>query len=502
MKLVQRMPVFIGYFLFAITLLRGQSGIEAQPGQGSVDTVRISLEDAILSGLQNNPTLLVQLDRPQQARTVVKELKGHYDPILTAELQQSQSQSQRRLGSSANPFEIKDTSSSFSASINQLLPSGTSIELSTGMSGSVSNLYSDQYAGNVGITITQSLLNGFSFPNNLANIRMAELDVEISSAELKAVAEAVTADVENAYWKLYLTAEEVEIQKRSLDLAQKQLVETEERVLVGKLPDLELAAVAAELASRRSQLIDASSQYEQARLRFIYLIYPDENQVWNRYPLPLDAPLIPLDTLDPVGVHESLGLKYRPDLIQARIGLQQQDLNVARTRNGLLPRLDLFISLGKTSYAATFSDAAPDISSPFYQANGGLSFSFPLRNRQASARMDRARVSRDQQEQAVDNMEKQVHLDIRSRYIEVNRTRQQVVATHVTRQLQEDKHQAELEKFRVGKSTNILVLQAQRDFTASQLDEARAIVAHLNALVDLYVSEGTLLERRGISTFD
>lgn len=44
--------------------------------------------------------------------------------------------------------------------------------------------------------------------------------------------------------------------------------------------------------------------------------------------------------------------------------------------------------------------------------------------------------------------------------------------------------------------------QAQRDFIASQLDETRAMVAYLNALIDLYVSEGTLLERRGVHAFD
>jgi hypothetical protein len=33
---------------------------------------------------------------------------------------------------------------------------------------------------------------------------------------------------------------------------------------------------------------------------------------------------------------------------------------------------------------------------------------------------------------------------------------------------------------------------------AGQLDEARAVVGHLQALVDLYTMDGTLLERRRI----
>jgi outer membrane protein TolC len=96
-------------------------------------------------------------------------------------------------------------------------------------------------------------------------------------------------------------------------------------------------------------------------------------------------------------------------------------------------------------------------------------------------------------------MERMVQRDVRSAYTEVMRTRQQIEATRVTRDLQEQNLEAEVEKFRVGRSTNLLVLGVQRDFTASQLDVIRAAVDYLNALVDLYVMEGTLLERRGIN---
>ncbi|MCF7840190.1 MAG: TolC family protein [Candidatus Marinimicrobia bacterium] len=493
---------FILSFLVSIANLSAQ--VDGRPSANPVnlDTLAIDINTAIVTGLENNPTILVKKIAPVLSETAVKEQKGVFDPTVTASVQRSQSQSQRRLGASANPFDIKDTTTTATVGIQQALPTGTRINFTGGMSGSVSNLYTDQYASNLDLTVTQSLLQGFGLGANLANIRKAQIDVDITESELKGVAEAVTADIEAAYWNLYLTAQEIQIQTSSLALAQKQLQETRERVNVGKLADLELAAVSAEVAARRSQLIDAESRHEQARLRFIYLVFPNQPAVWERYPLPLDTPALPADSLDPVGVHTELGLKYRPDLIQARLGLQKQDLAVTQTRNGLLPKLDLFISLGKTNYAATFADATPDLGSPYMQMSTGLNFTMPVPNRQSSAQLARARVSREQQELAVGNMEKQVILDIRSKYVEVLRTRQQVEATLVTRQLQEEKLLAEQEKFRVGKSTNILVLQAQRDFTASQLDEARSVVAYLNALMELYVSEGTLLERRGIASLE
>jgi outer membrane protein len=449
------------------------------------DTLRIGLQEAILMGLENNPTVMIQRLEPEMMRTAVKENSAAFDPVLDVTAEKSESKSQRRLGAQRTPFNLQDNRFDMGAQISEFLPTGTTISVTAGMTGSVSNLYTDQYTGSAGLNVTQSLLKGFGFCANLAGYRQARLDLEISRSELKGIAESVTADIEKAYWDLYLTRQETGIQQKSLALAEQQLAESLERVAVGKLPELELAAVHAEVAARHGLLIDALIE-----------------TFWETIPAPADRPFMPADTLDEITIHEQIGIKLRPDLEQARLQLKKGELEVAHTRNGLLPQLDVFLSLGRTTYSEVFREAYPDLKSPFYQANAGVTFSFPVPDREASAQWQRARYSRDQQRLAVLNMEKLVQWDIRSAYVEVLRARQQIEATHVTREMQEKKLAAELEKFRVGKSTNYLVLQAQRDFTASQLDEARAMVAYLNALVDLYVSEGSLLERRGVESLD
>jgi outer membrane protein TolC len=81
---------------------------------------------------------------------------------------------------------------------------------------------------------------------------------------------------------------------------------------------------------------------------------------------------------------------------------------------------------------------------------------------------------------------------------EVERARQQIAASTVTRELQERKLIAEQERFSVGESTAIVLAQAQRDLLSSRFAEVKALVDYRNALVQLYRAEGTLLERRGI----
>jgi len=56
----------------------------------------------------------------------------------------------------------------------------------------------------------------------------------------------------------------------------------------------------------------------------------------------------------------------------------------------------------------------------------------------------------------------------------------------------------EEERVRVGKSTNLLLLQAQRDRDQALLNGAAARIAYRRALVGLYRGDGSLLARRGV----
>ncbi|MEW6755606.1 MAG: TolC family protein [Candidatus Latescibacterota bacterium] len=477
-----------------------RSGAEAPVASGAAapDTLSLSLREAILTALERNPTVGVQRLAPRIATERLREQGAAFEPTLGIDANASRTRSQRFLGASRDPFELTSERVEYGASLSADLPTGTSVAARAGLVGSISSIYADQYTGDLGLTVTQSLLRGLTPGYHLASLRKVRLDLEISDLELKAVAERVAADVEKAYWDLFLAGQEQEIQERSLALAEQQLDESVERAAVGRLPQLELAAVRAEAAMRREAMIDAQSRHEQSRLRLLFLMNPPAADPWVLVPVPVDRPFAPRDTLAALDVHRELALAHRPDLLQARLDLAKNALDLARTRSGLLPRLDLFVTLGRTTYAESFRRGLPDPDSPFYTVSGGAAMELPLTRREARARHAQTRYTGEQLELALAHMERTVEHDVRSAYVEVLRAREQIQATEVSRQLQEQKVLAEQEKFRVGESTNYLVLQAQRDLVASQLDQARAMVAYLSALVDLHTMEGTLLERRGI----
>ena len=251
--------------------------------------------------------------------------------------------------------------------------------------------------------------------------------------------------------------------------------------------------------SGRRALINARSRVATLQVRLLRLVNPAALTASARDVIPLSKPNPPASELDPLDEHRDLAFQMRPDMNQARLLIQRGDLEIVKTRNGLLPRMDLFITLGKTGYARSFGGSVNDIASDGYDVSAGVALELPLTNRGERARHRRATLSRRQYEESLRNLMDLVREDLESAYIEVQRARQQVAATTATRRFQQEKLRAETAKFRVGKSTAILVAGAQRDLVVSQVAEVGAATNYLQAMTSLYLLDGSLLERRGIA---
>jgi outer membrane protein TolC len=459
-----------------------------------VGPLDITVRQAIVLALANNPALAVERLNPAIQDTFREQEAAAFDLVVGGEVS-----GERVRSSSAQSGRSVSEGLSASASAGVLLPTGTDVRVEVAADVADSTLYSDTFAGSrVGLSVTQALLRGADLEANLARLRQAALDTRISEYELRGFAEALVAAVESTYWDYALAARQIQIYNESLKLAQQQLDEIRERVRVGKLAKTELAAAEAEVALRKESLINARSDLARFRLLLLRLTNPQAKAGWQRQIVLSDGPGVPDSRPDPVGSHVQVARRMRPDLNQARLAVQRGDLEIVRTRNGLLPKLDLFITLGMTGYAESFGRSVADSDVDGYDVLIGLRAEYPLGNREARAEHRRAVLGRLQALQAVENLAQLVEVDVRGAFIEVNRAWEQIAATAATRRFQQEKLRAETEKFRVGKSTSLLVAQAQRDLVSSRIEEVKAVVNCLKALVALYRLEGSLLERRGI----
>ena len=209
------------------------------------------------------------------------------------------------------------------------------------------------YATNVSLTATQSLLRGYGLDVNLASLRQARLDTRSSEYELRGFAESLVAQTEEAYWDCALAQQQIQITEKSLALANDQLRETLDRIQLGNVAATEKVAAEAEVALRQEDLINARSAFDAARLLLLRLLSPSGNTFERDLEL-LDQPSAKEEPVDNLADHIQAALRMRPDLNQARLLVERDELQIVKTKNGLLPQLNLFVTLGRTGYASSF----------------------------------------------------------------------------------------------------------------------------------------------------
>lgn len=460
----------------------------------------LTLQSSIIMALDNNANFQINRLSPAIKAYSEEMERASFDPTVAASI----SGQREKVESGRENLVFGPSSDADSATaglrLTEYLPTGTTIE--AGAEGSITAL-DDESDGkyrnnNYDVTITQALLRNRGMDANLVGLRTARIDTKISIHELQGAAESLISQVEEVYWDYILAERSIAIYEKSLKIANRQVEEVKERIHVGKTAETELASAEAEAAVRHEQLIDAYGILEVKRLNLIRLISPSHGETrWNSRLNLLDSPELGFIKLDSVEGYVRVALQKRADIKQARLQLEQGNLEVISTRNGLLPKLDLFVRLGGSRYANSFSDKG-DEDSDDISYSAGLQFEIPIGNRNAKARHHQQMLSAEQTKLALRNMEQLIQIDVRSAYVDVNRSGERIKAATKTRELREKILAIEVEKFRLGRSTTFLVAQAQRDMISSQIGEIEAVIDYRKALLNLHRLEGTLLERRQI----
>jgi outer membrane protein len=464
--------------------------------------IDITINEAVLISLQKNKSLAVEKLSPQIKRTFEEQALAVFDPDLKGTVSQGKTRLESSPAPGAGPFTSTEKAFGTDASLSEFLPTGTTLSLDGSTSRLDDSFAADPFVSTrLGGSVTQSLLRGFGTAVNLVSVNQARIDTKISQYELRGFVESLVAQIEEAYWNYSLAEKSIEIYEQSMQVAEKQQQETEERINIGSLARSELAAAKAETALRQQNLIVAENTLAQSRLNLLRLLNPSGNEIWDRKIILKSEPTTPAIELSPVETYVLRGRQMRPELNQARLQIDRDELEIVRTRNGLLPQLDFFITLGKTGYADSFDDSARNIfKKNYYDATAGITFEYPPMNRSAQAKNQQALLSRQQAQESLDNLEQLVEVDIRGAYLQITSVQQQVVAAKASRELLDEKLKVETGKFEVGKSTSILVAQAQRDFLQSQITELTAAINYQIAIVELHRLEGTLLMRSRIAS--
>lgn len=471
----------IGIILFLAASL---AGLSAQTNAAAARPM--SLTDCFAAALKHNLDVQIEQTVPQVSLYNLQAAYGGYDPTLSLS---GQHDHDRFGGAVTNGFSNDDT---FKSDIGGSLPLGTTYDLF----GNVQDTPTEESSsGQVGVDVTQPLLKNFWIDNNRLTILVAKNRLKYSEQALRGQIITTVTAVENAYYELIFARENVKVEQEALVLAQTQLDQDKQRVQVGSLAPLDVQQDEAQVAQSQANLIAAENtlSVDQNSLK---TLLTDNYSQWHDVEIQPTATLVAERQLFDVQDSWSKGMTQRPDLLQARLDVEQQGIQLKFYRNQLFPQLDLVGSYGYNGAGREFSDTFGQYGTanrPFYSY--GAELSIPLGNVSARNNLKSGKATEKQLLLQLKQFEQNVMVEIDNDVKAAQSAWESAAATKSARTYAEAALDAEQKKYAVGKSTTFTVLQLQNNLTSARSQEIRALANYNQALASLAAAEGSSLQR-------
>jgi outer membrane protein TolC len=500
----------------AITLSLGLALVLPLGVQGQILTNitgrSLSLEQCIAMALEKNIDLQLAKIEVRGGRTDLLTTAGYYDPVFetVAAYEHSVEAGRRDPLTGFRTIPGDRSTHEVSSGVTGRLPWGMRYDIGGDLRyftteerfdlgfGMTNVTRPGEYHLDTGIVLTQPLLRDAWTDEGRTLIKLVRQDLKMAEFFLRTQTDTVVRDVMVAYYELVFARENVVVQEKGLELADRQASENRKRVEVGTMAPLDEKEAEARAATARAALIEALQLLGTAERVLISLI-TDNYEEWQ------GKRLVPTESLVAVPQSYNLpaswvsALTHRPDLNRLKADLEREGFEVRLRYNQLFPQLDLVGSYGRAGVDRRFSPALEQIRDehlPRYSV--GIVLSVPLGNRGARGSYGAARVERDRAALRVKDLHQTILVEVENAIGVAQGEFQSVSATREAAAAAEAAYDAEVKKLENGKSTSFLVLEAQKRLTDARRDHIRALADYNNALAELYFREGTILEKRRI----
>jgi outer membrane protein TolC len=496
-------------------------------GQEKENPLSLSLEDCVLRAMKNNLSVAIQVLNPEISVASVSRAQEKFYPSLSFSF--------NKRNTDAASYSYLDAADSvinklndYSVQLNETIPGGGSLGLSLNANKNDSNRSFQTINPRFGSTLTfnfsQPLLKDFGWNISRREILIAQNNLAISENQLEQTLMETIYSVEDAYWNLVYSIDNLEVKRRSLKLAQDLLDKNRRSVEVGQLAPIEVLSAQAEVATREADILQAEAQVKnnEDRLKMILNLSAEEEKAFTSI-LPKDKPK---SQETKMALDEALvtAMENRPELRASRIGLKNQELNVTYAKNQLLPGLNLtasywspgvsgeqIIYLNNNPLTGIIIGRVPGGSSAamkdafnfkYQNWSVGLTLTLPMNNFLSRAMYTQAKLNMEQSLLNLKSQEQQIFLEIKNAVRAVETNYKRIQAYRVARELADQKLAAEEEKLKVGLSTNYMVLQYQRDLSTARSTELRAIVDYNLSTAALDRALGLSLKNKDMKVAD
>ena len=478
-------------------------------------TLPITLQDVIRLMIASNLDVKVSRFSPITQQFLLDSLFRPFEPTLRLNASMNRN-------SQATPSLLvagRSLTHNYSAQFSQFFPTGLGVSVTAAVNRNSDNnqfnTFNPAYSGTITYSISQNLLQNFGRDINMHTIRVTRNNKTLSDIQFETDLIDIVTTAQQMYWDLVGSREDIRVKQQALELAQKTLKDNQRQVEIGTLAPIDVVQTKSNLASREQQMVVSTFSADQLQDRMKKLITSAGD------PAMILAKLNPTETIhrpnsaDLLPIEEAIKyvLENCPEMRQVILGLENNDIDLQFAKNQLMPALTVFGSYkqsgvggnsinpqtGQVVATGGLGDAFSQIFGyNFTGYNMGFTLSVPLSNKSARAEYSRLMTTKQTSEARRTALAQLIALQVRNAYSSVEMNRAVISAAEKTRELAEQKLEAEQKKFQLGSGQIRFVLEEQQNLTAAQTNEIQSLVNYTKAVVDFDRAIGRTLKRNNI----
>ncbi|MGC1485144.1 MAG: TolC family protein [Candidatus Acidiferrum sp.] len=472
----------------------------------------LSLDDSIRLALANNTDIHLDHYQIETAENNLRRVYAPFDPLLTSAFTDQRTKS---------PTSTQLQGASILNSLDQQTQIGYSQTFQTGTNfqgsfiadksstNSSFNFLNPSIATALQFTVTQPLLRNRGLFPNRAPILIAQRNLKQARASFLAEVNDTILQIVSNYWNVVLARENLSVQQKSLDEAQKSYEHDKKALSLGALPPLDIYRSESQVASRRVGVIQAEYSVKQAEDQFRQGIGADLDPAIRVLDLEMTDRPEPVGTLSTIDIPTALAraTANRPELDAVHQQLAADDLSIRLAHNSLKPDLELsgFYSgngLGGNQIGAGNTGLGNSLNQSFrftYPAYGAsLSLTLPVRNHSAEANLADSLVSRRHDQYQERGTNQSISLEVTNAVHALEAAKLGMEAAKVAVDLAKDSLHADERKYELGAEAVFFVLDAQTQLAQAELNLIQSQVNFQLAVTQVDHATGDLLEHHHV----
>jgi len=456
------------------------------------EPIKLSLNTAMTMAIRHNLDLRGDALNAAISAANLRQSRGLYDPVL------SLAGDYQQTFYTGESYGTNDTT--VALNLTQNLPTGGSLTASTlaGYTTPESDFPDDNWQDwytSVGITLSQPLLKNAGKEATELSITLADNAHKGALERFRQVTANTVYAVVREYNRLYTLRQVRTSRLVALNSARQTLEKMKKNGARRELHEVEVANTEYSISQRLKDLVDAERRIkdQEARLRYVIGMESKIDLI------PVDPPSReePLENLEQA---VALALGERPDLKQLQLEVQSNELRERVARRRRLPNLYVTAGGGLRGIDDDFNASVEQIQ----EGKGrwwtaGLHMSMPLGNRAATAEYQRSKEQTEQAEYRLAAQAWKLRDEIEADMRALISARVQIQVADRAVKISE----LRVEQYRksVARRTSPVqdLLNAEHDLIFARDDQALALEGFANAVAQLWLDAGVLLERMHIT---